>query len=392
MIDLQRLRSEFIERFKAEPRFYAAPGRVNLIGEHTDYNDGFVMPAAIQFRTTVGIAPSADRRLRVRSTHFAETLEIALPAGEPLARASGRATHWSHYVVGVAQALQRHGAALCGADLIIQGQVPLGAGLSSSAALEVALAMSLAELSGHDLSPLSLAKLSQCAENDYVGARCGIMDPYAAIFGRAGHALIIDCRSLTHRLVPLRDHGDVRMVICNTMVRHGHAGGQYNRRREECERGVLALAEIVPGIQTLRDVSQETLRAHQGVLDPLLYRRCRHVVSENERVCKAAQALEAGNFTRFGELMGESHQSLRNDYEVSCDELDLMVRLAEEVDGVYGARMTGGGFGGCTVNLVKPSAVHDFMGQVAKRYTQASRRVPEMFVCDASDGAVALNV
>jgi galactokinase len=395
MADLNALRTQFIERFAAEPQFYRAPGRVNLIGEHTDYNAGFVMPAAIRFYTTVAIAVRADRRLRVRSTNFDETLEIALPQAADAVALRAHSKHWIGYVAGVAWSLQQQGVALTGADLLIHGEVPLGAGLSSSAALEVSVGLALSELAGHRLDSVTLAKLCQRAENDYVGMRCGIMDQFASACGRAGHALWIDCRSLEHRLLPLDQSlagsaSPMQLVICNTMVRHGLASSQYNRRRDECEQGVQALARIIPGIETLRDVSSEVLRSHAAQLDPVIYRRCRHIASENERVNAAAAALCRADLTEFGRLMRESHESLRDDYEVSCDELDLMVRIAEQIDGVYGARMTGGGFGGCTVNVVRTDAVARFRSLIAQRYAQASGHAPEIYVCEAADGAARI--
>jgi galactokinase len=393
MVDLKALRAEFIERFSSTPEFFRAPGRVNLIGEHTDYNAGFVMPAAIQFYTTVGIAPRSDRRLRVRSTNFAETLEAAVPDADVIiSRLSAQPTKWIDYVLGVAYALEVHGVSIGGADLLIHGDVPIGAGLSSSAALEVAVALALSMLAGSPLRPLSLAKICQKAENDYVGMRCGIMDQFAAVFGRAAHALKIDCRSLEHELVPLDLYNSdaipaVQIVICNTMVRHKHAGGEYNRRREQCERGVSSLKRVLPDITALRDVTPAELQAHEAALDPLVYRRCRHIVTENERVVAGAQALKVGALEMFGQLMRESHQSMRVDYEISCHELDLMVRLAESIDGVYGARMTGGGFGGCTVNFVRMDAVTEFRSLIAERYTGATGLTPEIYVCKAADGA-----
>ncbi len=397
MADLDALRREFVERFDAVPRFYHAPGRVNLIGEHTDYNAGWVMPVAIQFFTTVGIALRPDGMLRIRSTNFAETVEVSVPAGDSAPTRPGHAAHWADYVVGVARALRQRGFLLCGADLLIHGEVPLGSGLSSSAALEVAVALALSATAGGPMpGRLELATLCQSAENEYVGMRCGIMDQFASVFGRAGHALLLDCRSLDHRLVPLGAAAGFRepvpqLVICNTMVRHRLAGGEFNRRRAECEEGVRALSRMLPGIRTLRDVSPVMLAAHEAVLDPTVRRRCRHVVTENERVGAAAAALRAADLSRFGALMAESHRSLRDDYEVSCDELDLMVRLAAELDGVYGARMTGGGFGGCTVNLVRADAVHAFEAAIAERYAQATGHRPEIYVGTATDGAAALD-
>jgi len=288
--------------------------------------------------------------------------------------------------------LQQHGVALVGADLLIHGEVPLGAGLSSSAALEVAVALALSSQAGNTLDRVTLAKIGQRAENDYVGMRCGIMDQFAAACGRAGHALKIDCRSLEHELVPLDQHtaganAAAQLVICNTMVRHRLAGGEYNRRREECEQGVRSLQQVLPGIEALRDVTLTQLEQHASILDPVVFRRCRHIITENARVVAAAAALKAGALKAFGRLMRESHQSMRVDYEISCHELDLMVRLAELADGVYGARMTGGGFGGCTVNLVRGDRVLPFRAMIAARYAAATGHTPEIYVCEAAEGA-----
>jgi galactokinase len=384
MMDPEKLRAEFLVRFGAEPRLFRAPGRVNLIGEHTDYNAGFVMPAAIRFYTTVAAAPRTDRLLRIRSVNLAETREMALPGPLAAQNRSGQNSHWVDYVCGVAWALQEEGILVGGADMLIHGEVPLGAGLSSSAALEVAAALALTQVAGQSIGGVQLAKICQRAENQYVGMRCGIMDQFASVHGRAGHAIMLDCRSLEHRYLSLQA---AQLVICNTMVRHRLAGSEYNRRREQCELGVQGLARKIPGMTALRDVSSEQLRALKDMLDPLIFRRCRHVVSENERVVAAASALEGADLAGFGALMRESHRSLRDDYEVSCDELDLMVRLADSIDGVYGARMTGGGFGGCTVNLVRTDRVQPFCAQLAADYARATGRRPEIYVCEAADGA-----
>lgn len=396
MTNLDALRREFSGSFYGAPSIFRAPGRVNLIGEHTDYNAGYVLPAAIPFYTTVAAAARSDRHLRVRSTNYAETLTVPLPSAGTAAHRRGEGTHWVDYVVGVAQVLLAHGIVVGGADLLIHGEVPLGAGLSSSASLEVAVALALSTLAGGPpLDKITLAKLCQRAENEYVGMRCGVMDQFASVFGRAGHAVLIDCRSLEHRLVPLQAPGvqqkpAAQIVICNTMVRHHLAGGEYNRRREECEQGARALAQFEPGIATLRDVSKLALLRHEAKLDPTIFRRCRHVVSENQRVLAAAEALSAADLSRFGRLMSESHDSLRDDFAVSCDELDLMVRLAAGIDGVYGARMTGGGFGGCTVNLLRADAVSEFASLIRQRYSQATGHRPEIYVCEAAEGAAAL--
>ncbi|HUO79522.1 MAG TPA: galactokinase [Steroidobacteraceae bacterium] len=387
MADSEALRTEFRRRFGAEPSLYRAPARVNLIGEHTDYNGGFVLPAAIGFYTGVAAAPRSDGRLRMHSTSFAETVTRELDAGP------ASAAHWSDYAWGMARTLRAHGLPLGGADLLVLGEVPLGAGLGSSAALAVAVGGALASIAGRSLDRLTLAQLSQRAENDYAGTRCGIMDPFVALFGRAGHALCLDCRSLEYRAVPLeagppRAAGAAaRILVCDTGVRHRLAGGEYNRRREECERGVAALARTDPSIRSLRDVSAELLERRGPDLDAVVLRRCRHVLAENARVLAAAQALEAGDPGRAGQLLCESHRSLRDDYEVSCDELDLMVELALDCDGVYGARLSGGGFGGCTVNLVRADAVARCRATITERYRRATGHAPDTYLCTAVDGA-----
>ena len=363
-----------------DTRTFRAPGRVNLIGEHTDYNDGFVMPVAIDLSTWVKVSPLETRKLEVHSENFDETIEIDLDDTSVAPR-----NHWSDYPIGVAVMLEKERHRLRGARLQIRGEVPIGSGLSSSAAVEVATACALTAISGVKIDKRELALLCQRAENEFVGARVGIMDQFVSLFGEAQKALLLDCRSLEYRLLPLPDN--VRLIICNTMVKHELASSAYNERRAQCEEGVKHLARFLPNVKALRDVTVGELEQFGWVLSDVVYRRCRHVVTENARVLAAASALEQADLVSFGKLMGESHQSLRDDYEVSCKELDLMVELAREVKGVYGARMTGGGFGGCTVNLVAVEDVEEFRLRVAERYEQAAKLTPEIYICSASDGA-----
>jgi galactokinase len=376
---VQGLIERFTQLFKVAPRIFQAPGRVNLIGEHTDYNDGFVMPAAIGFCTRVAIAPSRDRKLVVRSENFAEQLEFDLDALPD--KGSG---HWSDYVIGVAKALSSSGSTLIGATLLIEGDVPQGAGLSSSASLEVAVGYALLDLAGDAIDLAKLALLCQKAENEFVGARCGIMDQFISSHGQDGQALLLDCRSLEHRLLPLGD--EANLVICNTMVRHSISGGEYNRRRAECEAGVRGFAAHLPGVRALRDVTLNDLATYGGGLPDTIVRRCRHVITENSRVLQAASALQRKDLGTFGTLMRESHVSLREDFEVSCAELDLMVEVAGQAPGVYGARMTGGGFGGCTINLVRRDCVAEFKAHVDEGYRRSTGRVAEIYVCSAANG------
>ena len=370
---------QFVQKYGVKPLMVEAPGRVNLTGEHTDYNDGFVLPAAIQFLTRVAIARRSDRRLVIASENYSEQVELEIKQLPATAR-----PHWSDYVIGVARKLEERGIDLPGASLLIAGDVPLGAGLSSSASLEVAACDAFLAISSAKLDAAEMARLCQRAENEFVGARCGIMDQFVSVRGKKDHAQPLDCRSLEYRHVPLPE--DVRLVICNTMVRHNLSGGEYNQRRKECETGVYFFAQRKPGVKALRDISVRDLQKWEAGMPQIVRKRCRHVITEDERVIKAVRALEEQDVSLFGNLMGESHASLRDDFEVSCDELDLMVELAVRVEGVYGARMTGGGFGGCTINLVNPEAVEDFQAKVASGYERATGRKPEVYVCAAADG------
>jgi galactokinase len=369
----------FLKAYGTKPRVYRAPGRVNLIGEHTDYNDGFVMPAAIEFCVWVAIAPRDDRKLSVRSLNFRDTAEMDLQT-DPAPR-----SHWSDYVFGVAIMLVRGGYQLHGANLLVHGEVPIGAGLSSSAAIEVACGLALLNASGQPLDAVELAKICHKSENEYVRARVGIMDQFVSCCGRAGQALMLDCRSLEYRLLPLPR--GVELVICNTMVKHELASGEYNRRRAQCEEGVRLLSRWLPDVRALRDVTPVELDQYSTRLPEDIYKRCHHVVTENARVANATAVLERGDLPTFGCLMRESHRSLRDDYQVSCDELDLMVEIAGKQPGVYGSRMTGGGFGGCTISLVDVAAVPKFQQTVAREYQRATGLSPQILISFAAEGA-----
>ncbi|MEW6272063.1 MAG: galactokinase [Thermodesulfobacteriota bacterium] len=380
MIEPAGLRRRFYERFGRKARVYRAPGRVNLIGEHTDYNDGFVLPAAIDLATCVAAAENGTRELRVHTGKLDDEVRVDLDGPELRPR-----RHWSDYPCGVAVELARSGRRVPGADLMIAGEIPLGAGLSSSAALEVATAWALLDLAGETPDPREVALLCQRAENRFVGTRCGIMDQFASCHGVAASALLLDCRSLELR--PVAIPGGVTLVVCDTGVKHALADGAYNRRREECEEGVRILATRLPGIRALRDVAEDDLERRRSDLPPEVYRRCRHVVAENRRVLEAAAALERGDLERAGALMYASHESLRDLYDVSCAELDTLVEAAARCPGVYGSRMMGGGFGGCTINLVREAAVADFLPAVGERYRSRHGGTPWIRACRAAGGA-----
>lgn len=379
-----RVFANFKSEFGSSPRVYRAPGRVNLIGEHTDYNEGFVLPAAIGFSCWVAIGQREDGKLVLHSENFGETREAKL---DDLKRATG---NWSDYPLGVAWGLQQASYRLRGANLYIAGDVPLGAGLSSSAAIEVATGYALLSNSDQAVDCTRLAKICQRAENEFVGARVGIMDQFVACQGQAGHALLLDCRSLEYRA--LRLPGNMQLVICNTMVKHKLQGSEYNDRRAECEEAVRRLSKVLPGVRSLRDVSMQQLAQNRGELSETLYKRCRHVITENERVGKAAHALEAGETGVLGELMAESHRSLRDDYQVSCRELDIMVEIARGKAGVYGTRMTGGGFGGCTINLVDAAHAAEFQKTISAEYHAATGLQADIYVCEAAQGAEPVEV
>ncbi len=362
------------------PRVYRAPGRVNLIGEHTDYNEGFVMPAALGFQCWVAVSPRTDRKLIICSQEFPDEAHVDLSPG-----VLQRSRTWSDYPVGVAMELEKAGYRLCGANLLIHGEVPIGAGLSSSASIEVGTALALSETAGHSIDRVQLARICQRTENEFVGTRSGIMDQFISLQGRANHALMLDCRSLEFEYVPIPE--SVRLVICNTGVKHTHAGGEYNRRREECEEAVRSLQKALPNIRALRDVSKEQLEEYRGLLSEVAYKRAKHIVTEDERVLKGMEALRTRDLRRFGQYMAESHESLRDLFEVSCAELDLMVELANRQPGVYGARMTGGGFGGATINLVDAGSAAAFGESVAEAYQKETGITAAVYVCMPADGA-----
>lgn len=388
MIDLKDLRRTFRELYpsnhNAEPRLFRAPGRVNLIGEHTDYNDGFVLPMAIEHETVVAACARADRRIRVHTLNLNRSAEFDLDVPHEPKRERGEG--WTGYVEGMARSLEHDGARLRGADLLLISDVPVGAGLSSSAALEISIGFALLSLSGVEIDRTKLALAGQRAEHEFTGARTGIMDQFIAARGRAGHALLIDCRSLEAVPVPLDTERCV-IAICDTGVKHSLASSEYNRRREECEQGVRLLAEFLPNLRALRDVSVPEFEEYEARLPDVIRRRCRHVITENDRTLEAVAALREGRLQMMGELMYASHASLRDDYEVSSRELDVMVEAASEIPGVYGARMTGGGFGGCTVNLVERSAIDNFRQKIASDYARATNREAAIYVSSAAAGA-----
>jgi len=374
---------EFVRRFGGQPTQVAiGPGRVNLIGEHTDYNEGYVLPVALKRDVRLVMRPRQDRHVRLYSLDYDEAFEFNL---DKLAYNDN--ILWSNYVQGIVWSLQEQGIQLTGLDGVIGGNVPRASGLSSSAALEVASAEGFLAASGqlNVLSGPQLAKAAQRAENQFVGVNCGIMDQFISVLGAENHALLIDCRSLEYKLVPFPENA--ALVIGNTKASRSLASSAYNQRRQECETGVALLQKVLPDIRALRDVSSQQLEAHKALLPEVVYRRCRHVVTEDERVLQTITALAAGDLAEVGRLMNASHESLRYDYEVSSDALDIMVDAMRSAKGCYGARLTGAGFGGCAVALVEPGAEQAAADAIFEKYPKATNIWPEVYTTRASMGA-----
>jgi galactokinase len=378
MQDAKAFREMHRARFKAEPAIFVGPGRVNLIGEHTDYAEGFVMPAAINFATLAGISPRTDGKIAIYSENQGE--ERVFDGVQ-----ATRSRHWTDYPMGVTAILAGEGHKIPGFNLTIWSDVPLSSGLSSSAALEVATALAVLSLVGASYPGPQLARLCQRAENEFVGANCGIMDQFISINARKDHALLLDCRDLSFKLAPIPGH--VALVIANTMVKHSVAGGDYPTRRRESEAACAVIASHRSGVKFLRDCTLEDLERWGGEMEPKSYLRAKHVIGENLRTQAACEALLRGDIKELGRLMAEAHLSYSRDFEGSCAEADAMVALAQDLPGLIGARLTGGGFGGCTINLVEQAEALAFAEALGARYTEQTGIVPQIYVCHASNGA-----
>jgi galactokinase len=375
----------FSRRFPGKPLLVVSPGRVNLIGEHTDYNEGFVLPGATDKVVVFAVAPRADGLCHFVSRDFDQEYRCELGQfhRSPL--------HWPDYLQGVLDQFLKAGQRLGGISCVFGGDIPIGAGMSSSAAIEGGLAFALNALFRLKLDSLDLVKLAQKAENEFVGVRCGIMDQFINIFGQARTVLKIDCRSLAFERIPF-EREDLRVVIADTLVRRELASSEYNVRRGQCEAGVQALRAHDPSIRSLRDVTPDLLQDHRSELDPVVYRRCEYVVRENTRVAEACAALVRNDFAVFGGLMNMSHAGLRDDYEVSSAELDALVDAARRVPGVLGARMMGAGFGGCTISLVEADAVPEFEARVSRDYEAGMGRAPKIHVVRIEAGTHAVDL
>ncbi len=371
------------KRFGKDGPAYAAPGRVNLIGEHTDYTGGLVLPMAIDFQTVAVVSARDDGQAVFHSVNYDEEKTFVI-SGQPRSPEG----HWSDYPAGVLWCLGQAGIQVGGFDMTIAGDVPLGAGLSSSASVEVSTAVAMLAHAGVTLPLVELAKLCRRAENEYVGAKSGIMDQFIVAGGVVDRAMLLDCRALTFELLPLPS--TVKIVICNSMVKHTVSEGEYGNRSDEVYAGQAVVARMRPGVELLRDATMADLDACRTEMGEVNFHRCRHIVTENGRVQQARTALLAADMEAFGELMAEAHASFRDDFAASCAEIDMLVSIAVRQPGCFGARITGGGFGGCTVNVVRTQVAKEFVSAIKREYKAATQIEADCFVCEASDGALAL--
>jgi len=383
-MEIEQIREKFKAHFQNEPTLVRSPGRVNLIGEHTDYNMGFVLPAAINKEIRFAIAENGTEQCNLYAAnidqHFSFPLKEPKPAPE----------EWPNYVMGVVAQLQKAGHTLKGFDCVFGGNIPLGAGMSSSAALECGIAAGLDHIFGLGIEKMDRVKLSQKAENEFVGVQCGIMDQFASSFGKEGHVIKLDCRSLEFEYYTFSTE-DYKIVLINTNVSHSLASSEYNVRRQQCEEAVAVIQKRESGIESLRDVTFDMLESYKSHLDPLTLQRCKYVVEENQRVAEACEALLQNDLSLFGQKMYASHQGLSQEYNVSCKELDFLVAQAKKYDAVLGARMMGGGFGGCTINLVKNEGIEQFTAEVTEAYRETMKKEPEVYIGEIVNGTEVYN-
>lgn len=375
---LDQLTRSFRQAFNTEPTLICSPGRVNLIGEHTDYNEGFVLPAAIDKAIYLAVSQRTDNELHFIAHDLDKTYQGSLT--------NLMSTHtWADYLLGVVAQFRLAGHDIKGINCVFGGTIPMGSGLSSSAALENGVGFALNELFQLGIDRIDMVKLSQRAENEFVGAKVGIMDMFASMMGKADHVIKLDCRSLDYTYAPLHMDG-ISVVLCDSRVKHSLVTSEYNTRRAQCESGVRFLQTFYPEIKSLRDVTMPMLDQHLRDAEPLIYRRCAYVVQENQRLLDGVTALEANDIATFGQLMYGSHEGLSHWYEVSCPELDILVDIARQQPGVLGARMMGGGFGGCTINLVQEEVLDDFRKLITKQYKARTGKDTYLHVCKIQDG------
>ncbi len=380
---INKIKCSFERQFSSSPILVKSPGRVNLIGEHTDYNNGFVLPAAIDRYAYFAIKPNDCNEYRFYAHDFSQSFRTSVTQISPISM------HWANYLLGVIAQLTNDGKQVPGFDCVFGGDIPIGAGMSSSAAVECGLAYALNHIYGLGYGTMELAKLAQRAEHEYAGVKCGIMDQFASLHGKGSSVVKLDCRSLSYEYFPL-DMSHLSLILVNTGVKHSLASSEYNIRRNECNHGVDILRQSGLAIDSLRDVDLEMLQSHRPKFDPTTWNRCSYVVEENSRVMDACKALEDKDFKRFGQLMYQSHYGLRDKYQVSCAELDKLVEISESLDFVLGARMMGGGFGGCTINLVENNSLDKFKQAITASYKTPQGNAPEIITCIASSGTSVL--
>lgn len=377
---INKIQGEFRNRYKGNFFLVKSPGRVNLIGGHTDYNEGFVLPAAVNRNIYFAFGENSAGVARFYSIDKEQPFETDIT--DDLNKSD---LGWPNYLIGVVDQLQKHGYSIPGFDCVFGGNVPIGAGMSSSAALESGVIFGLAELFNLSISPVEMAKIAQKAENDFVGVQCGIMDQFVSLNGKKNHVVKLDCRSLEYEYFPFK-RDDIHIVLCDTQIRRELASSEYNTRRKQCERGVKTLKKYNDSFTSLRDISLDVLTAHKEELDPTVFKRCKYVIEENQRVLNACNFLQENDYASFGDCMVGSHEGLRDQYEVSCKELDILVEEGLKLDGVLGSRMMGGGFGGCTVNLVEEDHLQVFKAEIRAQYQKETGKSLQIYQTKVSGG------
>ncbi len=382
-MEIKQIKDTFQSLFNNQPTLVRSPGRVNLIGEHTDYNMGFVLPAAINKEILFAVAENGTEQCNLYAADLKQRFSF------PLHRLVRTAEEWPNYIMGVVDQLQKAGHPLKGFDCVFGGNIPLGAGMSSSAALECGIAAGLDHIFGLGIGKMDRVKLSQKAENEFVGVKCGIMDQFASTFGQAGNVIKLDCRSLDYEYFPFSTE-NYKIVLINTNVSHSLASSEYNVRRQQCESGVAVIQQHEPTVKSLRDVNLQMLNLYKNHLELIILQRCKYVVEENQRVEEACGALLQNDLLLFGQKMYASHQGLSQEYEVSCKELDFLVEQAKKYDAVLGARMMGGGFGGCTINLVEDAGIEKFTDEVTEAYRKTMQKEPKVYIGEIVNGTEVL--
>ena len=386
MKKIQSVISKFKSLYTSDPSVFRAPGRINIIGEHTDYNNGFVLPTAINKEMYFAIAPNTEQKIRLFAYDLDESLEISLSEITKQTKCA-----WANYLLGVIHQLQKHEIPIQGVNVVFGGNIPIGAGISSSAAIECGFLYALNELFNLQLDSITITKFAQKAEHEYAGVNCGIMDQFAVVFSKEDTVIKLDCKTLEHEYVPLFLH-DYKIILCDSNVSHNLASSEYNVRRDQCNEGVDLISKKFPFIFSLRDVSISLLEECKQLLPVIIYNRCLYVVEENNRVLAMCNALQESDYFRVGELLYESHEGLQHLYEVSCKELDELVEIAKNTPGVLGARMMGGGFGGCTLQIVHNSSVNRFVAIIQKEYYEKHHKQENIIIAELTKGVSEINL